>query len=378
MHTETVRAKIVVSGVGGLVEPKTWPKDIPGIENFEGDIIHTARWNHQVDLRGKDVVVIGSGCSAAQVVPELVSPRINAKSVTQLMRTPPWVQPDLIPPALMPAWERYSPVLMRNVPGLALLLRIVIFLLAELDFFQMFLDNGFGRRRRPVIEKRFMDNMRAHVPAKYHEILTPNYSLGCKRRIINNDWYRSLQSPRVKLTTLPLTSVQSNSVTIGPGSHYPPPSHKTNGNVLSTEIRQVPADAIILANGYQTNKFLHPLRVVGKDGKSLDEVWDERGGAQAYMNIAMDKFPNFFMIFGPNSATGHTSVIFASENAINYSLKFIKPILDGIVSTYEVTEEAERNWTNKLQSALQNTVFKRGGCLSWYQTEGGWNSSTYP
>lgn len=110
----------------------------------------------------------------------------------------------------------------------------------------------------------------------------------------------------------------------------------------------------------------------------MDELWEERGGAQAYLGIAMDHFPNFFVIFGPNNATGHTSVIFATENAVNYSMNFIKPILDGDVSTCEITENAERAWTDKVQDGLQGTVFRRGACTSWYQTEGGWNSSTYP
>jgi len=143
-------------------------------------------------------------------------------------------------------------------------------------------------------------------------------------------------------------------------------------------VRQVPADVIILGNGFETNNWLHPLRVIGRDGKSLNEVWDERGGAQAYLGLAMDHFPNFFFIFGPNTATGHTSVIFASENAVNYSLNFIKPILDGDVSSYEVTEEAERAWADKVQKGLQGTVFQGGNCTSWYKTESGWNSSTYP
>jgi cation diffusion facilitator CzcD-associated flavoprotein CzcO len=92
----------------------------------------------------------------------------------------------------------------------------------------------------------------------------------------------------------------------------------------------------------------------------------------------MDHFPNFFMLFGPNTATGHTSVIFATENAVNYSLKFIKPILNGLVSSYEVKEEAEREWTRQVQDELQKTVFRRGVCSSWYITADGWNSTTYP
>lgn len=215
--------------------------------------------------------------------------------------------------------------------------------------------------------------MRALTPKEYHEILTPNYSLGCKRRVIDGTWYRSLNASNVQLTTQPLTRVHAKSVILGPGSHYPP-NHKDTSDV----VREIPADVIILGNGFETNRWLHPLRVIGKGNKDMEDLWAERGGAQAYLGIAVDQFPNFFMLFGPNTATGHTSVIFATENAVNYSLKFIEPILKGKVSSYEVKEEAERAWTKQVQNQLQKTVFRRGVCSSWYITEGGWNSSTYP
>ncbi|OQD67603.1 hypothetical protein PENPOL_c003G04081 [Penicillium polonicum] len=373
VKTEVVRAKVVVSGVGGLVEPKTWPKDIPGIEDFEGEIMHTARWNDQIDLKDKNVIMVGSGCSAAQVVPELAKPEANVRSITQLMRAPPWVQPDTIPPEYLPLYEKWSPRLMAHVPGLASFMRRVIFLMLEKGFYDMFADTAWGRRVRPQREKKFLDYMRQLAPEEYHEILTPNYSLGCKRRIIDGTWYRSLNAPNVELTTQPLAKVNAKSVTLGLGRHYPP--HKSDDAV---EVREIPADVIIMANGFETNQWLHPLKVIGREGKDLEEVWAERGGAQAYQGIAMDSFPNFFILFGPNTATGHTSVIFATENAVNYSLKFIKPILNGHVSSYEVMEGAEREWTRQVQDALQKSVFRRGACSSWYITADGWNSTTYP
>ncbi|KAJ5191137.1 uncharacterized protein N7498_010122 [Penicillium cinerascens] len=373
VKTEMVRAKIVVSGVGGLVEPKTWPKDIPGIDDFQGEIMHTARWNSDVDLQEKDVIVVGSGCSAAQVVPELAKPEANVRTITQLMRTPPWVQPDLLPPHLLVYWEKWMPSLMTHVPGLSAFLRKALFCMVEHNFFAMFTDTAYGRWQRPRIEKAFLDHMRVMAPKEYHEVLTPNYSLGCKRRIIDGTWYRSLNAPNVELTTQPLTRVHAKSVTLGPGSHYPPNQKEYSGTV-----REIPADVIILGNGFETNQWLHPLKVTGKGNKDMEDVWAERGGAQAYLGIAMDHFPNFFMLFGPNTATGHTSVIFATENAVNYSLNFIKPILEGKVSSYEVKEEAERAWTKSVQDQLQKTVFRRGVCSSWYITADGWNSTTYP
>lgn len=372
VKTEIVRAKVVVSGVGGLVEPKTNPKDIPGFDDFQGDIMHTARWNDQIDLRDRDVIMLGSGCSAAQVLPEIAKPEAGVRSITQLMRTPPWVQPDVIPPKYLPAYEKWSPILMTRVPGLSSVMRTGLFWMMEKTYFQLFAESAWSRRARPRSEKAFLDHMRALAPKKYHEILTPNYSLGCKRRIIDGTWYRALNAPNVELTTQPLTRVHANSVTIGPGSHYPPGKDEESG------ARDLPADVIIMANGFETNQWLHPLKVIGRAGKDLEEVWHERGGAQAYQGIAMDSFPNFFMIFGPNTATGHTSVIFATENAVNYSLKFIEPILSGEVSSYEVTESAERKWTTQVQNDLQKTVFRRGVCSSWYATDDGWNSSTYP
>ena len=370
IKTETVRAKIVVTGAGGLVEPNPWPKNVPGIDKFEGEIMHTAKWNSYVDLRDKNVVVIGSGCSAAQVVPSLVEHQ--PKSVTQVMRSPPWVQPDALPPNALKIYEKWAPSLMSKVPGLAYLARAILFFKLEIDFLAVFKNNSYSQRQRIRKEKEYLDHMRAMAPKEYHEILTPDYSFGCKRRIIRADWYKSLHNLNYELTTLRLTGVQPRSVVLGPGKSYPP------GKTETDEVREVPADVIVLANGFETNNWLHPLRVVGRGGKLMEELWEERGGAQAYLGIAMDRFPNCFIIFGPNNATGHTSVIFATENAVNYSLNFIKPILDGDVSSYEISEKAEREWTDKVQNGLQGTVFQRGACMSWYQTENGWNSSTYP
>ncbi|CAG8065033.1 unnamed protein product [Penicillium olsonii] len=372
VKTEIVRAKIVVSGVGGLVEPKTPPKDIPGFDDFKGEIMHTARWNDEIDLRGKDVIMVGSGCSAAQVLPEIARAEAGVRSITQLMRTPPWVQPDIIPPKHLPAYEKWSPRLMTHVPGLLSVTRTVLFLMFEQTYFKWFTDSAYSRRARPKGEKVFLDHMRAVAPSEYHEILTPNYSLGCKRRIIDGTWYRALNAPNVELTTQPLVRVNAKSITLGPGSHYPP------DKPVAHQPRDLPADVIIMANGFETNQWLHPLKVIGRQGQDMEEVWRERGGAQAYQGIAMDSFPNFFMLFGPNTATGHTSVIFATENAVNYSLKFIEPILNGRVSSYEVTEDAEREWTTQIQDDLQKTVFRLGVCSSWYSTDEGWNSSTYP
>jgi hypothetical protein len=161
-------------------------------------------------------------------------------------------------------------------------------------------------------------------------------------------------------------------VVIGPGVTYP-----ANAKEDDFPEKEIPADIIVLANGFDVTRWLHPLKVVGKGGKGLVETMEERGGAQAYLGTAMDGFPNFFMIFGPNTATGHTSVVMTSENMVNYSLNFIKLILDGEAKTVDVKHEAEVAYTAEMQSALKNTVWQ-SGCVSWYFTENGWNSTVYP
>ena len=370
-ETEVVRARVVISAVGGLVEPRGWPDDIPGIENFKGPMFHSARWDEGVDFTDKNVVVVGTGCSSAQLVPRLTNAPYNAKSVTQLMRSPPWVVPSIPPPGGDESWERNSPWFMKNIPGLLQALRFSIFIKGESDFFNLFPATERVEKSRKQHEQKLLARMKKIVPEKYYEILTPNYGVGCKRRIFDKRWLSSLNDPKIELTTKPLRSVKENSVVLGPGVLYPPNSADNSPE------REVPADVIVLANGFDTTRWLHPLRVTGIGGKDLVETMDERGGAQAYQGTAMDGFPNFFMIFGPNTATGHSSVVMASENMVNYSLKFIKPILNGEVSTVDVKHEAEVKFTSDLQRDLKKTVWM-AGCRSWYITENGWNSAVYP
>jgi cation diffusion facilitator CzcD-associated flavoprotein CzcO len=379
LRRETVRAKVVASAVGGLVEPKPYP-NVPGLSTFKGDVVHTAQWDPTVKLQDKNVVVLGSGCSAAQVTPEIVKPPHNAKSVVQLLRSPGWVQPTFAPEKVK-WWETNTPTLFAWLPGLQWAVRKFMFTVLEIDFQRNFTAGPKSQRNRLELQKSLLDYMHKLVPEKYWEILTPDYEFGCKRRVIDTAWFRSLQNPQIELTSLPLTSIQEHTVTLGPGRHYPPMS-KTDSKVPTTE-RTVPCDTLIFANGYETGEWLHPLDVRGRHNRSLYDVWNERGGSQAYLGTAMDGFPNFFLIFGPNTATGHSSVILASENMVNYSLKFIKPILNGEVSTYEIREEAERRWTTDVQDALKESVWQKGGCSSWYFKEGmekgtTWNATVYP
>lgn len=375
LKEEYVRAKIVASCAGGFVEPNTWPPNVPGKEQFEGSIFHSAKWDYNVDLKDKNVVVVGTGCSAAQFVPKLTKD-YGAASVTQLMRSPPWVVPRPEPPFFGPElWERWTPTLFTYIPGLGRAFRTLIFLAAELDFQLIFKMTPTAVKWRKQYEEKLLKHMKKTVPEKYHEILTPDYSVGCKRRIFDATWFPGLNDPKIELTTQRLISLQPKGVTLGPGRTYPPEDKESKAQ---TDEKQVPADVIVLANGFEVTTWLSPLKVVGKNGVVMQELWDERGGPQAYMGNAVDGFPNFFIIFGPNTATGHSSVILASENMVEYTIKFIRKILTGDVRTFEIKREKEEAWTEMMQRELKQTVFTSGGCRSWYKTENGWNATAYP
>ncbi|KAK8216502.1 hypothetical protein IWZ01DRAFT_518753 [Phyllosticta capitalensis] len=373
--SEVVRAKVVLSCVGGLVEPRGWPDEIPGKNIFQGSTFHSARWNYNVDLKDKNVIVVGTGCSAAQFVPHLTK-SLGAKRVTQIMRSPPWVVSRSRSTGEIGTWQRWEPWLFANIPGLQRTLRTLM--AAALEYSLRLFQNGdWNERERKKFEAKLLKNMKKTVPEKYHEILTPDYGVGCKRRIYDFEWLPGLQDERLELTTQPLTGVEEWSVTIGPGRTYPPMSETESK--APTEKRSIPADVIILANGFEATRWLHPLKVTGRAGNDLVEEMDARGGPQAYLGTAMDGFPNFFIVFGPNTATGHTSAILASENMVAHALRFVKPILHGDVDTVEIKKEAEIEYTRDIQESLKNTVWMSGGCSSYYfDRETRWNSTMYP
>ena len=372
---EIVRAKIVASCAGGFVEPNTWPNSIPGKEQFEGPIFHSSKWDYSVDLKDKNVVVVGTGCSAAQFVPKLTK-EYGAASVTQIMRSPPWVVPRPEPPFFgHELWPKWTPTLFSYMPGLGRTFRTLIFLAAEAEFFLLFKMTPAAAKGRKKYETKLLKHMKRSVPEKYHDILTPDYGVGCKRRIFDATWFPGLNDPKIELTTQPLMSLQPNGATIGPGRTYPPQEKESKA---PTDEKQIPADVVVLANGFEVTTWLAPLEVIGKNGAVMQRVWDERGGPQAYMGNAMDGFPNFFIIFGPNTATGHSSVILASENMVEYTIKFIRKILVGDVRTFEVKREKEEAWTEMMQRGLKQTVLMSGGCTSWYKMENGWNATAYP
>lgn len=362
LDTELIRSKILVTCAGELVEPNSWPRDVPGIESFQGDVFHSARWKSDVTLTDKNVVVVGTGCTSAQLVPSLTKAPFAAKSVTQLMRAPPWVMPR---PQTPPAWVKHSSIVLKTVPGLGLFLRYFLFLYAESTWLNVGMG-WFGQKRRQWFQGRLLSHLKKTVPEKYHEILTPQFGVGCRRIIIDGGWLEFLNLSNVELTTRPLVSVGAQSIVLGPQG-------PSDGD---TETVTKPADVIILANGFETSTYLHRIKVQGTNGVFLHDVWNGNGGPGAYLSTAVHGFPNFFMVLGPNSVSGHSSAILASENIAGYALNFIKIVLSEEARTVEVRRDAEQEYTAEVQKRSLDKVWQ--ACRNGYIQEGGWNSSICP
>ncbi|KAM5341523.1 hypothetical protein ACJ41O_014554 [Fusarium nematophilum] len=366
----TWTCRVLISAVGGLVEPSPWPANVPGKDDFQGDILHSARWDKKVDFRGKNVVVVGTGCSAAQLVPRLLDDDLGAKHVTQLMREPPWVLPRVTPPLGDRFYQRWSPLLCSYIPGYMAGFRALVAAVTELDF-GLFGSSASSEKQRRNLQKKMIQHMKETAPSKYHEILTPKYSIGCKRRIYDTAWFPCLHDPRIDLTTLALQSVDETGVTLAPGTKTHPVEKNLEGG-------HIPADIIVLANGFAVSRWFHPLEVTGSNGTTLQEEFDARGGPQLYRGTALDSFPNFFVLFGPNSFTGHSSVVLGLENQVNHAIKLLKPVLTGQAEAIEVKREAANQYTQQVQTDLKKMVWNSGGCSSWYVTSEGYNSMSYP
>ncbi|KAF2182322.1 FAD/NAD(P)-binding domain-containing protein [Zopfia rhizophila CBS 207.26] len=343
--------QVLFSAAGQLVHPREL--DVQGQNTFKGPIFHSARWRSDVDLTGKDVVIFGNGCTAAQIVPAIVG---KTKSLTQVIRSKHWIFPPI--DFEYRGWMRW---MFKYIPLTLWLHRLHIFLLAESDF-RLFPMTRAAARLRETRRAKVESYMRNTAPEKYHDLLIPDFDIGCKRRIFDCGYLNSLQFENLTLTMDTVREIVPEGI-------------RTDKEVIK-------ADVIVMANGFRTNEFIDPMKVTGRGGETLTKHWAKFGGPEAYNCSAVSGFPNFFMILGPNAATGHTSAIMASENTANYAMRILKPVVKGYADSVEVKEDAEKQYVYKLQDDLKNTVWS-SGCNSWYvkkSVEKGkqWNAMSYP
>jgi cation diffusion facilitator CzcD-associated flavoprotein CzcO len=337
-------ARFLVSGCGGLSKP-SYP-NIKGLARFQGAQFHTARWRHDYALAGKKVAVIGTGASAIQVVPAIVD---QVGQLKLFQRTPPWVlekHDRTISPVLRWAFAKY--------PALQQLERDRIYWQLE--------ARAVGFKLTPQIIKQIerlaLRYLKKQVkdPALRRK-LTPRYRMGCKRVLISNDYYEALQRPNAELVTGGIAEVREHSIVTQDGVEHP-------------------VDAIILATGFEAAEAHAPFELHGTGGLELNEHW--RRGAEAYLGTTVSGFPNLFLLMGPNTVLGHSSMVFMIESQIRYTLEAIKLARAQRVKSLEVRREVQDSYNARLQQRLAKTVWSTGGCRSWYMTASGKNTTLWP
>ncbi len=343
---EESHPKILVSGVGQLNRP-LMPK-IAGLERFQGDAFHSAQWKRDCDLRGKRVAVVGNAASAIQFVPEIAK---QVEHLTIFQRSANWMLPKFDR-----TYGEREKRLYRRFPLIAKVYRWWLWLNFEARF-PLFLRNAFAAKRA----QRVCDEaMRGAIsdPA-LRKTLTPSYPIGGKRILISDDYYPALTRENVDLVTEAIDHVSEDAVVTQDGEHHR-------------------ADTLILATGFDSTSFLVPMTIEGVDGRSLQDDWKE--GAKAYYGISCAGFPNFFMMYGPNTNLGHNSIIFMIECQTTYIMDCIRAIRERGLEYIDLRREVMDAYNEMLDAELEKTVWAQTG-KTWYKNEAGkitnnWSGST--
>ncbi len=340
---QSFQADIVVSGMGGLSTP-AYPA-IDGLETFKGKQFHSQNWDHDYDFRGKRVAVIGTGASAIQFVPEV------AKQVAHLdlyQRTPPWIVPK--PDRTIRPLER---ALFKRFPQLLNAFRHYIYWAREawvLGFVvnPRILKIGELRARR-YIRNQIKDPV-------LRKKVTPDFRFGCKRVLFSNNYYTALAEDHVDVLTDGVREVRQNAIV------------DRNGE-------ERPVDCIIYGTGFRAQDPIPSGMVYGRGGQDLLDAWKD--GAEAYKDTAIAGFPNFFMLVGPNTALGHSSMIYMIESQIQYVLDALKEMERNGWQSVEVRDDSQSQYNAAIHVKLGDSVWQTG-CKSWYMNENGKNTSLWP
>lgn len=340
---ETLRARVVVSGTGGLSRPAL--PDIPGLTRFEGKTFHSARWDDAYPLDGKTVGVIGTGASAVQIVPS-IAPRVGRMQVFQ--RTPPWILPKLDR-----AFSAEEKARFRKQPWRMSVERSAIYWKRELSAVGFVVEPRLLRLLEPLVLRYLAKQVRD--PALRRK-LTPDYRLGCKRILPTNDYYPALQRPNVELVTEGIEAV-------------------TPRGIVTRDGKERALDVLILATGFHAAESVSPFGITGRGGRDLNEAW--RDGAEAYLGATVSGFPNLFLLVGPNTGLGHTSMVVMIEAQIAYALSAIQTMRARRLDLVDVRPEVQARYNQEIRRRLETTVWA-SGCKSWYQTRSGKNTTLWP
>lgn len=343
--TGKLTADVVVSATGPLSDPKT--PDIPGLDTFPGKVFHSARWDHDYDLRGKRVAMVGTGASAIQIVPEI---QRDVQRLTLFQRTPPWVLPRA--DRAISGVERW---LHRQLPFTTQARRGILWGIRELQV------QAFTKRpdELGLIERIAKRNMERSVkdPALRAK-LTPTYRIGCKRILLSNAYYPALAKPNVDVVASGLSEVRGSTVVAADGT-------------------EAEVDAIVFGTGFHVTDMPIAERVVGAEGQTLMESWKD--GMKSLRGATATGFPNFFTVIGPNTGLGNSSMILMIESQLNYLADYMRQLntIGGRTAIAPRTTAVDA-WNHRVQERMKRTVWNTGGCTSWYLDDNGVNTTVWP
>ena len=341
----TVAGRTLLVGAGGLSEPRL--PDIDGIGDFQGELFHSARWDHDVDLTGKRVAVIGTGASSIQIVPELQKV-VGHLDVYQ--RTAPYVIPRNDR-----RYTRIERFLLKRLPALRKVYRTGIYWARE-----TYVPGFTVQPKLAIPAKRLaLANIAKGIKDPgLRERVRPTFEIGCKRILISNDYYPALASDNVDLVTDPIAKVTGNAVVTADGVERP-------------------IDVLVVATGFYTTELPIAERIHGRGGATLTDTWRDNGMA-AYKGTTVPGFPNLFMLVGPNTGQGHTSMVFIIEAQVAYLRDAVRTLRERGWAAVEPRRPAFERWNANLQRRMRRTVWTRGGCDSWYLDEHGRNTTLWP
>jgi cation diffusion facilitator CzcD-associated flavoprotein CzcO len=336
-----VEADVLIPAVGQLSRPQV--PGLPGAETFRGTAVHTAHWTPDIAVEGRRVAVIGTGASAIQLVPAIAG---QAGHITVYQRTPPWTLPKpdrRYGRARLWAYPR-MPLLMKASRAATWLLTLVTGAAVNGNRIADRLVRGVSHLQRRIQVRD--PGLRARV--------TPDEPMGCKRVLFTNAWLPALARPDVDLVTEKIVAVTPDGIRTADGADHP-------------------CDVLIYGTGFAATEFLAPMRITGRDGVSLADVW--RDGAHAYLGVTVPGFPNMFLIYGPNTNTGNTSVIYFHEAQARYIAQAVRVVTQG-AEPLEVRAERATDYDEEIQSRLAGSVWT--GCQSWYRNVSGRIVTNWP
>jgi cation diffusion facilitator CzcD-associated flavoprotein CzcO len=339
-----ITADVLISAAGPLSEPAL--PDIPGLDSFPGPVFHSAQWDHDFDLTGTRVAVVGTGASAIQIVPE-IQPKVSRLVLFQ--RTPAWVMPRR--DRRISEREKW---LYRHVPLTQRAARLGLYVSREA------LVGGFVKRPKLLraAQRIALANMAKSITdPDLRARLTPDYIMGCKRILLSSDYYPALAQPNVDVVTAGLAKVDGNVLTAQDGTSYE-------------------VDAIAFATGFHAVDMPIARHIYGAAGLSLAEAW--QGDMRALRGTTVPGFPNLCLVVGPNTGLGHNSIVHIIESQISYITDYLATLDATGAAALDARPEAEARWCADIERRMAATVWTTGGCVSWYLNAAGRNPTLWP